>query len=304
MEVTQQFLELTLDTVKNNIVVVDANFNIIFVNKTWIEFGLSNGYDESFNWIGVNYIHPIETSAADGDEFSSKALAGLKQVHSEDVSEFTLEYPCHSPIEDKWFSMQVSRFVINNKYYFVISHQNITQRVKLELEAKRLARIDSLTGLANRRAFDEFLDSEWKHCKRCNSPISIAIIDLDRLKYFNDNFGHQIGDDCLITIANVLRNYCGRASDICARYGGDEFVIVWGNISKEKAYKLSTTMLSDIRKLNAKTAEGKDIGKLTVSIGVHSINPHNSKIEDLILQADKLMYKAKQSGKNKVCVDA
>lgn len=94
--------------------------------------------------------------------------------------------------------MRVTPFQVHNNDYFVISHQNITERKLAEEEVRNLARIDGLTGIPNRRTFDEFLCDEMKRCARLNKPICLAVIDVDHFKLLNDTYGHQSGDGCLV----------------------------------------------------------------------------------------------------------
>lgn len=303
MRITKHFLFQTLDTVKSNIAVVNNKFEIVYVNKSWIDFGIENGVCPSYEWLGENYVVSIEPSALDGDEFTMTLLHQFSKLASGDISEFELEYPCHSETEDRWFIMQISSFDSAMSRYFVISHQNITERVKLELESKRLARVDSLTGLANRRGFDEFLELEWKHCQRDGFPISIALIDVDDFKLINDNYGHQAGDDCLKKVSQILAKYSGRGSDLSARIGGDEFAVIWGNITNNQAAIMAKALHSEIDGLLFH--DGKKIKDfdMKISVGLHSQIPKkNSTVTEFLAFADSKLYKAKSKGKNYVCV--
>lgn len=301
VEINTEFLSLTLDTVKNHIVVLDAKFDIIFANKSWVAFGKGNGFSSDYDWIGVNYKKAIEQSAATGDEFAIMALKGIRSVRLKETAEFEMEYPCHSPTEDRWFAMQINSFDLNHKNYYVVSHQNITKRVQLEFELKKLARIDSLTNLANRRAFDDFLASEWLHCKRSGFPISLAIIDVDNFKEINDTHGHMQGDECLKKVSEILLRYCGRASDLCARLGGDEFAVIWGDVSQQQAFTLVKHIHDELNDVSIMCQGIKVVQGLEVSIGVNTITPSKlSNTQDFLDSTDKLMYQAKKGGKNKI----
>ncbi len=300
MELTKAFLIQTLNTVKNNIAVVDEHFRIVYTNKAWISFGVENGCDPDFNWIGVSYFKPCQTSALDGDEFGMVALEGIEQLKQGLISEFQLEYPCHSATEDRWFIMEVDKFVLDEKVYFVISHQNITKRVLLEQEATRLSKVDGLTGIANRRAFDDFIDLEWHQCMRNQFPLSLLLLDIDNFKPVNDTLGHQVGDACLKAVANTLEQYTGRASDICARYGGDEFVIVWSNVTFQQAKKTADILLAKVNNIAVIDETGQQHGQLSASIGLSTTIPKGSNLIDFVIFTDRLMYKAKRNDKNKV----
>lgn len=95
--------------------------------------------------------------------------------------------------------MEVSQLTLNNNIYYVISHQNITARVALQQQARELSRMDGLTSVNNRRAFDDFFDLQWNHCLRNNLPLTLAMIDIDNFKQINDQYGHQVGDKCLLS---------------------------------------------------------------------------------------------------------
>ncbi|MBB6520008.1 sensor domain-containing diguanylate cyclase [Pseudoteredinibacter isoporae] len=297
------FLIRVIDSVSSNIAVLDEDFNIVFVNQSWIEFGIQNGQKRAFNWLGLNYKSSCLPSENDGDEFVVLAMRGLAEIKAGQRHSFIMEYPCHSPDQDRWFIMRIDRFISEGLMYFVISHQDISDRVRLEQEARSLARIDALTNIANRRTFDEFVQSEWGHCKRSNQTLSIAILDLDDFKLINDNCGHQHGDECLKEVAKILSMYTGRASDICARYGGEEFVLAWGNMGHEKSLELSKRILKEINNIKVRYNDGKLYGRLTASIGLYTASPCLEKVEQGVFNADELMYRAKRIGKNSICDD-
>ncbi|MEQ6916774.1 GGDEF domain-containing protein [Halomonas aquatica] len=187
--------------------------------------------------------------------------------------------------------------------YFVISHQNITERKLAENEVEKLSRLDGLTGIANRRSFDEFLESEWKRCKRLRIPISLALLDLDHFKLLNDTYGHQAGDECLKSIGRVLEKYSGRPSDICARYGGEEFAIVYGNTNLDQAKMIASKVLDEIRSLNIPNEKAPTSPTLTASIGLAEMHPSSENDESqLVKMSDDALYQAKESGRDKVSI--
>lgn len=301
METSQEFLKLILDSITEHIVVIDEEGVIRFVNKSWSSFGTSNECVVDSTWNGTNYIDVCDKAAKMGDEFGTKAGEGIRKVIEKKESIFYFEYPCHSPDEKKWFMMRVTPFQINENNYFVILHQNITERKLAEEEVTELARIDGLTGVSNRRTFDEFLSNEMKRCARLNKPICLAIIDMDHFKILNDTYGHQSGDECLVKIGELLKNFSNRPSDLCARYGGEEFALIWGDTSLEKAKTFANTLLSRITELNIPNVNSPIKSYLTASIGLIEVVPNrNSKESELIGKADNMLYKAKENGRNKV----
>lgn len=300
MEVTESFLIKTLDTVKNNITVVDESFLIVYTNRAWNEFAWQNGCPKDVNWIGQCYFTPCQTSADDGDEFAVMALDGINRLQRGEIKAFQMEYPCHGTTEDRWFIMQIDKFYLGQSIYYVISHQNITERVQLEQEAQRLSKIDGLTAIANRRAFDQFIELEWYQCMRNKLPMSLMLIDIDEFKSINDTLGHASGDVCLKDLAKLLSKYTARASDICARYGGDEFVVVWGNVNYQQASKLAQVVLQALNEISIKNEHGRIKGQLSTSIGLCTTVPGLVSLKQFIAHTDKLMYEAKATGKNRI----
>jgi len=301
MDDSYKFLSLVLDAITENIVVINDTGEIQFVNKTWSEFGDNNACMIGDSWKGVNYIDECDKAAAMGDEFGAQASEGIKSVIAHEQENFYFEYPCHSPDEKRWFMMRVTPFQSENSHYFVISHQNITERKLAEEQVSKLARIDGLTDIANRRTFDDFLHQEWKRCSRLNKPICLAIVDLDHFKLLNDTYGHQCGDECLVKIGELLKEFANRPSDICARYGGEEFALVWGDTSIAQAKKISDQLLKKIANLNIMNIESPTERYLTASIGLAEVVPaRGSEESGLVSKADSELYKAKECGRNRV----
>lgn len=197
--------------------------------------------------------------------------------------------------------MRVTPFRWEERFYFVISHQNITERKLAEEAALNLALTDSLTSLPNRRHFDQFLDSEWRRSLRRGLPISLLMIDIDDFKHMNDTHGHQAGDDCLIVIGAVLRTFCKRPGDLLARYGGEEFAVILGNTTLEESLAIADRMIQAVRDLRMPNHGSALNPTVTVSIGVAAIHSlRESTPVALIAQADNALYEAKKKGKNQV----
>jgi len=165
-----------------------------------------------------------------------------------------------------------------------------------------LATHDLLTGTYNRVYLMSFLEKEEKLYHRYRTTFSFALVDIDNFKSINDTYGHQIGDKILNQIATVLKNTL-REVDILARYGGDEFAIVFPHINKENAIKACLRILSSISELELSITSpaGEQKLKLTVSIGVASLPEDGNSIDELIHKTDDALYKAKSGGKNRIC---
>lgn len=301
MELSSEFLNMILDSVTEHIVVIDKAGNIRFANRSWTAFGKNNDCDINDSWDGVNYIEVCDAAAKMGDDFGLKAGDGIRRVIAKEDAIFYFEYPCHSPQEKRWFMMRVTPFEVNQESFFVISHQNITERKLAEESVKNLANLDGLTSIANRRVFDEFLHEEWRRCYRLSQPISLAIIDLDNFKVLNDKFGHQFGDKCLIDVAKVLAAVANRPGDICARYGGEEFALVCGDTTLEQIKLIADRLLLQVTALNDFDPNLSSGNYLTASIGIAEMRPETGKCEsELISRADAMLYKAKENGRNRI----
>ena len=180
---------------------------------------------------------------------------------------------------------------------------NNLQKVVLELEDKNeeilyLSCIDPLTDLYNRRQFDTLLKGEWQRSKREISPLSLMIIDVDFFKSLNDTYGHQQGDDCLKAVAKTIRQTLRRPSDAAIRYGGDEFIAILPNTNLSGSSTVAKNILNNVQKLDIKNQDSK-IPQLTVSIGIATTIPSGShKMEDLLAEADRMLYQVKEAGRN------
>ncbi|AOZ49525.1 diguanylate cyclase domain-containing protein [Chromobacterium vaccinii] len=160
---------------------------------------------------------------------------------------------------------------------------------------------DGLTGVANRRKFDEALQSDWLQCARQQQPVSLLMLDVDHFKRFNDHYGHQAGDDCLRRVAQAIRLSLRRPRDLAARYGGEEFACLLPETALDGAARLAEEILQAIRALDI-AHETSDAGPaVTASIGVAAIVPDGSTPpQTLIEAADRQLYQAKRAGRARV----
>ncbi|MBS0445833.1 MAG: diguanylate cyclase [Proteobacteria bacterium] len=172
-----------------------------------------------------------------------------------------------------------------------------------ELEASNsklgaLSATDGLTGIANRRRFDEVLATEWQRARRAGQPLALALLDVDLFKDYNDRYGHQAGDDCLRAIAQVLAANVRRAGDLVARYGGEEFALVAPLASEGSALAMAHAICRAVQ-AQASPHERSPFGVVTASIGVAVVVPHEGQgPEQLIGLADAALYRAKAQGRN------
>jgi diguanylate cyclase (GGDEF)-like protein len=167
-------------------------------------------------------------------------------------------------------------------------------------ELQRLASIDGLTHLANRRRFDEYLYQEWQRMLREHLPLSLLMADIDCFKVFNDTYGHQAGDDALQQVAKVIQNAAKRSVDLSARYGGEEFAVILPNTKQDGAVQVAQAIQSGVKDLAIVHAKSKAAAVVTVSLGVATIIPTTATSpEELIAVADKALYRAKNQGRDR-----
>jgi diguanylate cyclase (GGDEF)-like protein len=170
-------------------------------------------------------------------------------------------------------------------------------------DLQRLSYLDSLTGIANRRHFEQTLDLEWRRANRNGTALSLIMVDIDFFKPFNDTYGHQYGDDCLILLANVFRNALKRPGDLVARLGGDEFIMILPGVAESGAAEMAEAIRAKIEALEIphKGASAEPI--ITISLGVVSSYPTQGFYpQELIHAADEALYLAKEDGRNQVMV--
>lgn len=180
--------------------------------------------------------------------------------------------------------------------------RDMTDHKRAQTALEQLATLDGLTGISNRRSFDQRLGNEWK--RACRDPRSLALlmIDVDHFKLYNDTYGHQAGDRCLQQIARVLAQVVYRPGDLVARYGGEEFTVILTATDAGGASVVARRILDRIAEL-AMPHSGSEIGRVALSIGVASTIPRADMPPDgLIAAADAALYQAKHAGRNRVVV--
>jgi diguanylate cyclase (GGDEF)-like protein/PAS domain S-box-containing protein len=187
---------------------------------------------------------------------------------------------------------------------FMLRKQTERALTQANTELQRLATLDGLTQLANRRKFDEYIHTEWRRALRDSQPISLLLCDVDHFKRYNDCYGHQAGDACLRYVAHALEAQAHRVTDLAARYGGEEFAIILPNTDLAGALAVAERVAEAVREL-AIPHEGSLVSDhITVSIGVAYTIPRSGTLPTrLIAQADHNLYRAKAKGRDCVCGD-
>lgn len=294
----QLLFKNVLNSLSDQICVIDNFGTIIYANQSWYSFAKNNGGARALVDAGINYLTVADYAAKQGDLISAKVASGIRSVLKEEIPEFSCEYPCDSPSEKRWFILKIKPLHTTPSEFFVISHHDITARKQAELKIEALTLVDSLTGIPNRRHFLDYAEHEWKRCKREKLPFSIALIDCDNFKLINDNFGHHTGDEVLKAIADSLNNASRRPADLVCRFGGDEFLLAFGGISSNEVKKLLNDTLINISKTLS-----NDSYSVTLSAGIAQAYPSNDlNLNALIQSSDIAMYQAKKNGKNNIVI--
>ena len=191
----------------------------------------------------------------------------------------------------KPFSAAIVRLRVNNQMRIINQVRAI----------ERLSMMDQLTGLANRRSFDQRLDAEWRRAVREAYPLSIMMIDVDKFKIYNDTYGHQQGDVVLRTVGQILLRTVKRSADFAARWGGEEFAVLLPGTDANGAWVVAEHIRSDVESVMIPCLDGT-VTQVTVSIGQNTQIPMiEDAVHDFISKADRALYTAKETGRNRVC---
>jgi diguanylate cyclase (GGDEF)-like protein len=171
------------------------------------------------------------------------------------------------------------------------------QRARLHERIRRMANVDGLTGLANRRHFDEVLPAIFHECRQRERPLSVIIVDLDEFKSINDTHGHLAGDDLLRGVSQIIKSRA-REGDLAARYGGDELIVVLPDATSEEAARVGEHIRGSVE--SRRFGNQREPFDASVSIGVASLDPAHHQPADLLEEADRALYRSKQAGRNRV----
>ncbi|MEM2159375.1 MAG: sensor domain-containing diguanylate cyclase [Candidatus Nitrosotenuis sp.] len=283
-----RFQNCILDSLDEQIAIISRAGQIVYVNRAWVDFGRINGAPLDYEWQNKNYFDACK-------EAIKSIYDGLKKYIAGKIDWFEHEYPCEVNGAVHWFTMKITRLNDEFNDYFCVMHFDITQRKANELKVEQLSRIDHLTGLANRRAFDDVMNCEWKRAVRFKHNLTVIMIDVDYFKLYNDTFGHQQGDKILAQISETLKGFAKRPGDLAARYGGEEFALILTAVSRASAVCIASQVRKAIELLDLPHVNGR----VTVSIGVATIKPkHKDHFSTLIKMADEALYEAKYAGRN------
>ncbi|ODG97900.1 hypothetical protein A4S05_11485 [Nostoc sp. KVJ20] len=269
-------------------------------------FSLNRDFSDYYQGL-PKVFHDIQESDFSADLFKLLQLYQIKAaiivpiLNGEHLWGLLIAHQCAAP--RYWQAFEVNLLQQLASQVAIAIHQSVLyQQVQAaNEELHRLATLDGLTQIANRRRFDEYLEGEWQRLKREQLALSLILFDVDFFKLYNDTYGHLAGDDCLRQLASALKNIVKRPADLVARYGGEEFAVILPNTEIQGAIYLAETIRQAVRDLAIPHAQSRVCDRITVSLGVVSIVP-NCEISppDLINAADKALYVAKQQGRDQV----
>ncbi len=280
---------------QSNISVLTDFEKIEFASKSFLELFDLNSLDD----FSEHYESFIDIFA---DKKSIKCEEGYCNcVFSKDADLFIKQYyEIDEPVvclkcNDNIYKIHITPIKVENETLYSISMVDITVMHTQKMSALHDAFHDKLTSLYNRLMFDKLLDKEYQRFLRYKRPLSLAIFDIDHFKNINDTFGHLVGDDILKVLATFFIENI-RETDIIARWGGEEFVLLMSETSLKEAYRVCDKLRENIKSLNLPL-----IPKFTISVGVSVIEVADTK-EKFFKKADIALYSAKNSGRDRVCV--
>lgn len=280
-----------IDALAEHIAVIDSAGTIVAVNKAWHQFAEENGAAEAV-CEGANYLEACDWAQMNGDPDATQAIDLIHEVSSGQRDSASFEYPCHSPTEERWFSMRISRFGGNGPVYLVVAHENITQRRQSEARSRHLARHDPLTDCANRAELADRASFELARAEQSGQGLAFIMVDIRGFKELNSIYGDAVGDSVLQWVAGHLRSLSG-PSGLVARFGSDEFVVLLTQLSNAPI-EAATFVRHLLRRLSAPhVVSGRSVS-VTVRIGIGLCPTHGHTYDDLLRSAELALIDAQQ----------
>ncbi len=286
------FLQTLLNSSQDGLLVLDRQRQKVMVNQRMIDmWKIPEG---SFDDEGM-ILHLMRT-IEDPREFFEKV--GLLHSHPDETVRMELELK-DGIVLDAYSSPVVGKD--GEHYGRIWTFRDVTEQRRYRNMLETLSATDGLTGLANRRRFDEFFEHEWRRCMREQIPLSLVLMDIDFFKEFNDHYGHLAGDDCLRQVANVLVAIVKRTGDLVARHGGEEFTCVLPNTDAHGAEMVANRVREGMDDIGIPHRFSTAADHVTLSFGVAVLIPQKDQVpSDLLQLADDLLYSAKHNGRNQV----
>lgn len=234
------------------------------------------------DWFPIIFL----TTHSDDDSFANGILAGGDAYLLKPLNPLRLQLTV------------IAMERIYNMRQKLYSTQKQLQQANLDLE--RLSLFDQLTGLANRRNFDNTLERQFAWARRNKSPLSVVICDVDFFKIYNDQYGHQQGDECLTQVAQVIASQVKRPIDLACRYGGEEFTVILPETNRQEALVVAEAIRQAIFDKNIPHAGSRVADKVSMSLGVATYTGQFKNGPEITKAADNALYQAKERGRNRV----
>lgn len=299
---SRDMLSYALAEMSDGLAMFDVSGRLVFCNQQYRD---SFPYTGEFRQPGVHISQilrfVVETGEQlsvpqeDPDKWVAEITANLNRESEEEIALF----------DGRWLQLR-TRPTSNGSTMVVVSDVTRLKQAELALHSatdqlKHLVRTDSLTGLLNRRAFDDAIESEVRRTARTGTPLSLLIIDIDRFKAYNDRYGHPEGDECLRQVAQRLKSSFKRPADVPARYGGEEFAAILPDTDEDGAYQVAETFRRELAAARIPHA-ASERGYVTASVGVATYMPDNlhRSAAEIIAVADEMLYGAKAAGRDRV----
>lgn len=284
LEVEIKKLSKAIEQIDDLVVITDRNGVITYVNRAFCNF---TGYsrEEAIGETPSLYKSSKHTASEIKelwDTILDSKVYRAVIINKKKNGELYYEEKTITPLSDDK----------GNITSFVSTAKDITERVEMEVKLEKLASTDYLTGLYNRRKFEEIFTTEISRCRRYNEPLSLIMFDIDHFKNINDTFGHDVGDVVLKELSKLIKSHI-RQSDALARWGGEEFMLLTPEIDKEAAYLLAEKLRQSVNSFVF-----AQVGQVSCSLGVVQLL-ENEDFNSCSLRADKAMYKAKKGGRNR-----
>jgi len=295
-----EFIQV-FDAVSDPLWIIDKKQNVLRVNNTFAELFQVGDKEVA---VGKKCYDIINSSLC---QTNNCPLENIKKNKTSIELETSLEIEKGNDIT---FLLTGAPLIglVNETIGAVVQFKDISERKvyedalkKTNKKLEKLARVDGLTQIANRRVFDETLHKEWQRMQRSHLPIALLMIDIDFFKLFNDNYGHAQGDECLKQVAKTISSCVHRSHDLVARYGGEEFGCILPETDLKGAAIIADSILNSVQECQIPHEYSKVTDIVTISVGCFCMIPgKEDQYGVLIGEADKLLYKSKKLGRNRV----
>jgi diguanylate cyclase (GGDEF)-like protein len=236
-------------------------------------------------------------------QFQVRANLVVPILQGEQLWGLLIAHHCSGPRQWQQFNVDLLQQLATQVAIAIQQSELYQQLEAANQQLQRLASVDGLTQIANRRCFDEYFDKEWRRMAREQIPLSLILCDIDFFKNYNDTYGHQAGDECLRQVASAINRVLKRPADLVARYGGEEFAIILPNTTAEGAFQVAETIRLEVKALKIRHLNPPLSEYVTLSLGVATAQPcQDGSSQMLIAAADQALYQAKAAGRDRVSV--